>query len=119
MKIVQTEFLINAGGVREWSEWNVRYDQILRAIQAIEWPPGSGSFTLYDQPGKRPGEGNGVKPIKEVCMQDFRAIGLQIENRSHIGTVKMAEPIDSNSLHKTRYSAWSGKQGISAVSVNR
>ena len=30
-----------------------------------EWPVGSGSFTIYPESGKRSGEGNGVKPIKD------------------------------------------------------
>lgn len=99
MKIVRTEFLIDAGNVRKLDEWNIRFGQILKAIQSIEWPPGSGSFTLYDQPGKRRGEGNGVKPIKNACMSRLRdEYGWTLETRIDIATLKVPGPLDATCL---------------------
>jgi hypothetical protein len=63
MKIVHIERLIDEGGISSTSEWQRIERDIRNAIATIEWPPDSGSFTLY--PGKHE---NGVVPIKEACM---------------------------------------------------
>lgn len=68
MRIVHTERLIDVGGFSKTAQWKTIEKHIHQAIKSIQWPPGSGSFTLYDQSGKRRGEGNGVKPIKEACV---------------------------------------------------
>lgn len=68
MKIVHTEHLIDVGRFSKTSHWKTIKNNIHQAIKSIQWPPGSGSFTLYDQSGKKRGEGNGVKPIKEACV---------------------------------------------------
>lgn len=97
MKIVQTEILIDAGGVGKTHEWRARYGEICKAIKTIEWPPGSGSFTLYDQSGKKRGEGSGVKPIKDACMRRLRDdFGWSLETRVDIATVKVPGPVDAS-----------------------
>jgi hypothetical protein len=63
MKIVHVERLIDEGGISSTSDWHKVEQDIRQAIATIEWPPSSGSFTLY--PGKHE---NGVVPIKEACM---------------------------------------------------
>jgi hypothetical protein len=63
MKIVHVERLIDEGGISTTPEWHKVEQDIYRAASTIEWPPNSGSFTLY--PGKHE---NGVVPIKEACM---------------------------------------------------
>jgi hypothetical protein len=68
MKIVQIETLIDAGHFSRSDEWKMIEGHIVQAIKSVEWPPGSGSFTLYDESGKERGKGSGVKPIKEACM---------------------------------------------------
>lgn len=96
MKIVRTEILINAGDFAQSKEWDVRYDHICKAIKSIDWPPGSGSFTLYDQPGKKSGEGSGVKPIKDACMVRLRDdFGWSLETRIDIATAKVPGPLDA------------------------
>ncbi len=47
MKIVEVRYLIDVGDFRQSREWKKVYSQVADAIQAVEWPPGSGSFTLY------------------------------------------------------------------------
>jgi hypothetical protein len=59
MKIVHVEPLIDAGRFSRSRHWRRIKEQILAAIQSIQWPPGSGSFTLHDQPGKKRGQGRG------------------------------------------------------------
>lgn len=54
------------------------------AIKTIEWPPGSGSFTLRDEPGKKRGQGNGVKPIKDRCLRKLESLGWQREVRVEV-----------------------------------
>ncbi len=96
MKIVETAFLLDAGGVTQWTEWKFRYDQVLNAIQTIEWPVGSGAFILYDQSGKRRGEGSGVKPIKDSFMARLKdEHGWKLETRIDIATVKVPGPLDA------------------------
>lgn len=63
MKIVHVERLIDEGRISSTPGWHKVEQDIRRAIATIEWPPHSGSFTLY--PGKHE---NGVVPIKEACM---------------------------------------------------
>ena len=96
MKIVRTEVLIDAGGFGKSEEWKTHYAEICKAIKTIEWPPNSGSFTLYDQAGKKRGEGSGVKPIKDLCMVQLRdAFGWRLETRVDIATVKVPGPLDA------------------------
>ncbi len=95
MKIIRTEILINAGGLGDSAEWRSRYNEICESIKAIEWPPGSASFTLYDQPGKERGKGSGVKPIKDACMSHLQRYGWTLETRIDVATVKIPGPVDA------------------------
>jgi len=95
MKIVQVEPLIDAGGFSSSGEWQEIQSHITEAIGAIEWPPGSGSFTLRDQSGKKRGEGSGVKPIKDACMLHLKELGWHLETRIDIATVKRPGPVDA------------------------
>jgi hypothetical protein len=98
MKFIKLEVLIDKGGFSESEDWKEIYTQIQEAISAIEWPPGSGSFTIYKQSGKKRGEGSGVKPIKDACMAKLHEFGWDLETRLDIATVKRPGPIDA-----TRY----------------
>jgi len=42
------------------------FEDIRRAIEMVVWPPGASTFTIHAQSGKKRGEGNGVKPIKDA-----------------------------------------------------
>lgn len=95
MKIVKTELLLSSGEFPNSSDWQKIQTDIIGAIQSIEWPKGSGSFTLYDQSGKKRGEGNGVKPIKDACMQKLVQMGWELEKRLDVATVKRSGPMDA------------------------
>jgi len=95
MKIIRVERLINAGGFSQTETWKAIEKHIKQAIEAIEWPPGSGSFTLFDQPGKARGEGSGVKPIKDACMAYLKSLGWTLETRVDIATLKQPGPMDA------------------------
>lgn len=68
MKIVATHELIAKGPFATSQEWRDIRDTVRRAIQAVVWPPGSDRFTIHAQSGKKRGEGNGVKPIKDAAI---------------------------------------------------
>ena len=96
MKIVRTEILLDAGGVGQSQEWARRYAEVCKAIKAIEWPVGSGAFTLYDEPGKMRGMGNGVTPIKTACMVRLRDnFGWGLKKGIHVGTVNLKGRVDA------------------------
>lgn len=99
MKIVRTDILLDAGDVSKSPEWTRRYGEICKAIKTIEWPPGSGSFTLYDEPGKKRGMGNGVTPIKVACMARLKEdFGWNLETGIKVGTVKLKGRVDATCL---------------------
>jgi Restriction endonuclease BamHI len=92
MKIVQVERLLDEGNISSTLEWQRVEKDIFDAIATIEWPPNSGSFTLYPEK-----HGNGVVPIKEACM-----IHLESQNwireyvLSAIGTGKIDVALQTN-----------------------
>jgi len=96
MKIVRIELLIDEGTFSVSEAWETVRDHITGAIRTIEWPPGSGSFTLHDQSGKKRGEGSGVTPIKNACMLRLKERGWTLEPRIDIATVKRPGPVDAS-----------------------
>jgi hypothetical protein len=61
------------------AHWRKTRKQIHRAVRRCEWPIGSGSFTIYPQSGKKRGEGNGVKPIRNEFIAHLKSKGWAIE----------------------------------------
>jgi hypothetical protein len=102
MKIVRAERLIDAGGFSSSSDWKKLERQVRRSIKAIEWPPGSGSFTLHDQSGKKRGQGSGVKPIKEAFMRKLQEYGWKLETPVDIATLRRPGPLDATYLVRDR-----------------
>lgn len=95
MKTIHIETLISKGVFPESSEWRMIREQIASGILAVQWPLGSGSFTIYPQSGKKRGEGNGVKPIKDAMMASLRRAGWQLEAKLDIATVKKPGALDA------------------------
>jgi hypothetical protein len=95
MKIIRIEKIIDIGSFSQSTDWEKIERHILQSIKSIEWPPDSGSFTLFDEPGKKRGKGNGVKPIKQACMQKLKSFGWQLETRVDIATLKRPGPMDA------------------------
>lgn len=60
-------------------DWHRTRDTVLRAVRAVDWPPGSGLFTIYPQSGKKRGEGNGVTPIKKGLLEELQRQDWVIE----------------------------------------
>lgn len=95
MKIVRIEKLIDAGTFSASNEWKTIESHITQSIKAVQWPPGSGSFTLYDEPGKARGKGSGVKPMKDGCMLNLEKLGWSLETPVDIATVRRPGPMDA------------------------
>ncbi len=95
MKIVRVERLIDVGGFSATRDWKNLEKHITQAIKTIQWPPGSGSFTLYDQPGKARGEGSGVKPIKDACMLRLQSLGWRLETPLPVAVLKRPGQVDA------------------------
>ncbi len=95
MKIAQIERIIDAGNFSKTKEWQTIEEHIFQAIRSIEWPPGSRSFTLFNESGKKRGQGSGVKPIKQACMQKLKSFGWQLETPVDIATVRRPGPMDA------------------------
>ena len=82
MQIVAVHSLIARGRYVESVEWATTTANLHQAIRQVEWPEGSGLFTIYPESGKKPGEGNGVKPIKIGLMHELARQGWTIEARA-------------------------------------
>ena len=57
--------MVSKGSFAQSDKWRQIQGSALTAVRAADWPPGSGKFTIYPESGKKRGEGNGVKPIKD------------------------------------------------------
>jgi hypothetical protein len=95
MRIVEFENIVDRGDFGRSAEWSRIQEEILTAIRRIQWPTNSGSFTLYDQPGKKRGEGSGVKPIKKACMLHLQSLGWDLETPVDVATLKKPGPMDA------------------------
>ena len=81
MQIVREETLISCGEYASSREWKRTRKSLYRAIREVDWPPGSGSFTIYPESGKKRGQGNGVVPIKNGLMEELVRQGWTREVR--------------------------------------
>ena len=95
MKILKTVNLISAGTFARSSVLSKILKDIETSISKIEHPKGSGKFILHDQSGKRRGEGNGVKPIKLLCMKYLKDRGWDLETRQKVSSENRPGPIDA------------------------
>lgn len=75
MKIVHVETLISNGAFPKSTEWKRIRRGLHQSVAAVDWPPGSGTFTIFPQSRKKPGEGNAVKPIKRDCIARLEKLG--------------------------------------------
>jgi hypothetical protein len=82
MKIVQEVSLISCGDYAASAAWKKTRTSLYKAIRAVDWPPNSGKFTIYPESGKKRGEGNGVKPIKNGLLIELRRQGWTIEAKA-------------------------------------
>ncbi len=95
MKIIKITTLIESGPFSKSDILEKILKEIYSSIEKIEHPKGSGKFILHDQCGKKRGEGNGVKPIKLLCMKFLKQAGWELETREPVSSEKHPGPIDA------------------------
>jgi hypothetical protein len=89
MKIVREETLILKGRYTMSKAWRTTRSTLYQAIRNVDWPRGSGKFTIYPESGKKRGAGNGVTPIKLGLMEELQSQGWKLE-----------QPLDLAILHR-------------------
>ena len=95
MKIVQVETLISKGDFPASIEWRKVRASLHKAIRAVDWPRGSGKFTIYPESGKKRKAGNGVVPIKLDLMQELKRQAWKLEERLDIAARIRAGSFDA------------------------
>lgn len=90
MKILRIEYLIRKGPFAASAEFEEVLGEINNAIQAVTWPFGSDSFVI--NPVK---QANGVKPIKNGCMDHLYKHGWRHEKRMKITAGAEPGPVDA------------------------
>ena len=95
MKIVREETLISCGKYAASAEWKEARESLYQAIREVDWPRGSGTFTIYPQSGKRRREGNGVAPIKLGLMEELKKQGWKLEEPLDIAVLRKPGKLDA------------------------
>lgn len=90
MRIVHVETLISTGDFPNSPEWSKIEADMHAGIAAVDWPPGSGSFTIY--PVKN---ANGVKPIKNEMIRALQAEGWVPEQAMDLATAQLPGDLDA------------------------
>lgn len=67
MKITHVETLLSYGPYSKSQEWKKTREFLHEAITRVDWPVGSGSFTIWNEH-----HGNGVVPIKKELMLELK-----------------------------------------------
>lgn len=95
MKIVKVETLISKGSFADSREWGDLRASVLEAIRVMDWPEGSGKFTV--RPERK---GNGVKPIKNQLIKSLKAMGWVPEKSLDLATSE--RPGDLDAVYDTK-----------------
>jgi hypothetical protein len=79
VKIVHIETVLSCGSYPRSRHWAITRRSIHAAVKKCVWPPGTNTFTIYPQSGKKRDEGNGVGPIKVEFIAELRKREWTIE----------------------------------------
>lgn len=110
MKIVRVETLISVGKFSNSQYWRTVRKSVQAAIRAVDWPRGSGKFTIYPESGKKRRSGNGVTPIKLGLMAELERQSWKLEAPLDIATVSRPGKLDAILHTNTDPWPWSGRQ---------
>lgn len=94
MKIIHIETIISAGLYPKTGHWKRIKGRLHTAIKAVDWPRGSGKFTIYPESGKKRGKGNGVTPIKLGLISELTEQGWKAEEPLKIAVRKKPGNMD-------------------------
>lgn len=85
MKLVHIEHLIQAGEIETELFWSTAIGEVQTSIKKVVWPPGNplGEFAIFPESGKKRGEGNGVKPIKNDFLIALNNDGWDIREHAN------------------------------------
>lgn len=81
VRIIEEINLIDVGGCKSSSEVSGAVEEIRQAIRALVWPSGADRFIIHPQSGKKSGEGNGVRPIRDAFVLALEEQGWDSEVR--------------------------------------
>ena len=95
MKIVREETLLSCGQYAVSAEWKTIRKSLYKAIREVDWPCGSGTFTIYPESGKARGKGNGVTPIKLGLMEKLQRQGWKLEEPLDIAVRRKPGKLDA------------------------
>lgn len=90
MKIVREATLLSCGKYAASKEWKVTRASLYKAIGEVDWPRGSGKFTIYPEK-----DGNGVTPIKLGLMAHLKEHGWKLEEPLDIAILKKPGKLDA------------------------
>lgn len=88
MQLVLEIPLIRTGGVERSSSCRAALAEIRTAISGVKWPPGAPDFRIYPESGKKRGEGSGVRPIRDMFVDELESLGWQPEAPFPVETPK-------------------------------
>lgn len=97
--------LISRGEFPESEDFKSISNDIRTAILKVVWPPNSDKFTIYPESGKKSGEGNGVKPIKNEFVRHLHSLGWELEKKFDFATVRSPGGIDATRKVGSKYFA--------------
>jgi hypothetical protein len=95
MRIVREETLISRGDYAKSEDWKRTRASLYKAITEVDWPRGSGKFTIHPESGKKRGKGNGVKPIKNGLIEELSKQGWKPEQPLNITDAKRPGKLDA------------------------
>jgi hypothetical protein len=95
MKIIHVETLIDKGSYSQSVHWKQTREVIHNEVKAVDWTHGSGKFTIYPEPGKERGKGNGVVPIKKGLIERLTKAGWKPEEPLNIASRKRPGKLDA------------------------
>ncbi|HNX50008.1 MAG TPA: hypothetical protein PLS53_04685 [Thermoanaerobaculaceae bacterium] len=95
MRIVHVETVLSSGGFATSEAWSAIRSSLLVAIKAVDWPEGSGSFTIFPESGKKRRAGSGVTSIKQGLMTRLETSGWKLEERIPITARRQPGKIDA------------------------
>lgn len=90
MKITRIEVLFGNGAAKHSPELKLALTEIEQAVTKVVWPLNTMEFSL--NPTRK---GNGVKPIKNACMDHLKRKGWSLEERLQITLEQRPGPIDA------------------------
>ncbi len=93
MRILRETTLFRRLSVDVAPQIEVALAEIRQAVLAVDWPQGSGTFTVFPER-----QGNGVKPIKANFVSYLRDRGWLLEYKENITGEKHPGPIDAAKL---------------------